>query len=416
MSRKLLVDDRGKSKDPVHVQRSRAWGRIRGLNNNQWFNLLVFFLAIYFFIIGIKLMGSGFKGFNELFGSGDSTFADILIGTVSNPLVGLCVGVFVTAVIQSSSATTATVVAIVAVEPSFFPYAIPIVIGANIGTSVTNIIVSLGHIAHPPSFKRAFAGALVHDFFNVLAASLIFPMELLVKELTGKGFLERAGDMTAGLFLGETGAELELIDRVLGPVLDPLRDGIRSIDLFLSWQYYMIIVGAVILFIALNFITRAARKAIDGKVQKVVDRVLFRNAPTSFLFGAGLTSFVQSSSVTTSLAIPMVGGGILSIRQIYPYTLGANIGTTVTALLAAMAAQSTGVGAGGRMALAISFVHLYFNISGILIFYPLKKVPIYLANTVAGFMANNRKLAILFLLVVFFLIPGSIILIDRFLF
>ena len=389
------------------------WSR---LSNNQWFNLLIFFFAIYFFIIGIKLMGSGFKGFNELFGSGDRTFADILIGAVSNPLVGLCVGIFVTAVIQSSSATTSTVVAVVAAEPSFFPYAIPIVIGANIGTSVTNIIVSLGHIRHPPSFRRAFAGALVHDFFNVLSASLIFPLEVIVKELTGRGFLQRLGEWTAGLFLGERGADFEFIDRILDPVLDPLKTNIEKMNFLMDWQYYMIIIGTIILFISLTLITRSARKAIDGKVQKVVDRVLFRNALTSFLFGVVLTSFVQSSSVTTSLAVPLVGGGILKLRQIYPYTLGANIGTTVTALLAAMASQSLGLGMGGKMALSISFVHLYFNILGIGIFYPLRKAPIYLARTVGGYMAVNRKMSVIFLLVIFYGIPGLVILIDRFIF
>lgn len=397
------------------------------INSNQWFNLLIFFISIYFFIIGIKLMGSGFKGFNDLFGSGDQTFADILIGAVSNPLVGLCVGIFVTAVIQSSSATTATVVAIVAAEPSFFPYAIPIVIGANIGTSVTNIIVSLGHIKHPPSFRRAFAGALVHDFFNVLSMLLIFPLELLVRELTGKGFLERLGEATAGIFIGKGGVEFELIDKILDPVLEPLKHNIKSIEFLFDWQYYMIIIGLVILFVSLSFVTRSARKAIDGKVQKIVDKVLFRNAPTSFLFGVGLTSFVQSSSVTTSLAVPLVGGGILKIRQIYPYTLGANIGTTVTALLAAIAVAGASSGLspldpdfispeGAKLGLAISFVHLFFNISGIMVFYPLKKIPIYLAIKVAGYMSNNRKMAIIFLLVVFFAIPGAIILIDRFLF
>ncbi|MFW3146103.1 MAG: Na/Pi symporter [Thermoplasmatota archaeon] len=404
-------EDNGSKKPEAALLRKWRW-----LSGAQWFNLLVFFFSIYFFIIGIKLMGSGFKGFNDLFGSGDRTFADILIGAVSNPLVGLCVGVFVTAVIQSSSATTSTVVAIVAAEPSFFPYAIPIIIGANIGTSVTNIIVSLGHIRHPPSFRRAFAGALVHDFFNVLSASLIFPVELLVKELTGKGFLERLGDWTAGLLIGNKGVEFEAIEIILDPVLEPLKEWIESIHFLFSWQYYMIIIGIVILFITLTLITRSARKAIEGNVQKVIDKVLFRNAPTSFLFGLGLTSFVQSSSVTTSLAVPLVGGGILKIRQIYPYTLGANIGTTVTALLAALASQQVDIGLGGRMALAISFVHLYFNITGILIFYPLRKVPIYLAQRVANYMALNRKMAIIFLLTVFFAIPGAVIIIDRFIF
>ncbi|HHD15522.1 MAG TPA: sodium dependent phosphate transporter [Euryarchaeota archaeon] len=391
----------------------RSGNLFRKVTGSQGFNLLVFFIALYFFIIGIKLMGSGFKGLDTVFGSEEGSFAETLVSAVSNPLVGLCMGVFITAVVQSSSATTSTVVAMVAVNPSFFPYAIPIVIGANIGTSVTNIIVSLGHIRHPPSFRRAFAGALVHDFFNVTAASLIFPAEWLVRILTGKGFLERLGVWAASGLVGSRGVQFDLIHRLLDPVLDPIKGIISGIGGGIhphAATFILIGFGLVVLFVSLTFITKSARRAIDGKVQRVVDRVLFRNAPTSFLFGLTLTSFVQSSSVTTSIAVPLVGGGILTIEQIFPYTLGANVGTTVTALLAALAADF--VGEGGKLALAISFVHLFFNIMGIALIYPLRKVPIYLARRVARYMAANRKMAIVFLFVVFFLTPGIVIIVD----
>lgn len=380
-------------------------GKIQQITQSQWFNLLVFFLSIYIFIIGLKLMGSGLKGMGK-------DFSESLITTVENPFVGLAIGVLATAVIQSSSATTSMVVLLVAGDPSFFPYAIPIVIGANIGTSVTNIVVSLGHIRHPPSFKRAFSGALVHDFFNLFAAGLIFPIEQLVRIFTGKGILERLGEGAATLLVGNEGFEFDLIDRVLNPVLIPTKDLIHEIGLYP--EFLLLAVGLLLLFGALTMITKSARKAIEGKVQKVVDRVLFRNAGTSFGFGAGLTSFVQSSSVTTSLVVPLVGSGILTVEQIFPYTLGANIGTTVTALLAAMAAQSATTG--GKMALAISFVHLFFNIMGILLLYPLKRAPITLAKTAASYFADNRKLTILFVLGLFFVLPGLIILLDRFVF
>ncbi|MGA1820567.1 MAG: Na/Pi symporter, partial [Thermoplasmatota archaeon] len=123
------------------------------IGQNQWFNLLLFFVAIYFFIIGIKLMGSGLKGTG-------SDFSKSLIQETS-PFVGLAIGIFATAVVQSSSATTSMVVAWIAASDhpeEIFPYAIPIIIGANIGTSVTNVLVSLGHIRHPPSFRKAFSG------------------------------------------------------------------------------------------------------------------------------------------------------------------------------------------------------------------------------------------------------------------
>ncbi len=380
------------------------WSRLKA---NQWFNLLLFFIAIYFFIIGIKLMGSGLKG------TGSDLSKSLIRETT--PFVGLAIGVFATAVIQSSSATTSMVVAWIASSDTpedIFPFAIPIIIGANIGTSVTNVLVSMGHIRHPPSFRKAFSGALVHDFFNVISASIFFPLEWLVRELTGKGILERLGYATARLLVGTNGSEFNAMEKILDPVLHPMKDTIENIGF--QPEIMMIVVGLVILFIALTIITKSARRSIEGKVQKVIDRVLFRSAPTSFGTGLGLTAFVQSSSVTTSLVVPLVGGGILTIEQIFPYTLGANIGTTVTALLAALASQDGSTAA--TYALAIALVHLYFNIMGIVFLYPLRKVPIYLAKKVAKFISTNRKMAILFIVVVFFAIPGIVILLDSLVF
>lgn len=389
-------------KQPSNV--SAFWNKLIG---NQWFNLLLFFLAIYFFIIGIKLMGGGLKGTS-------SDFSNSLIKETT-PFVGLAIGVFATAVIQSSSATTSMVVAWIASSETpedIFPFAIPIIIGANIGTSVTNVLVSMGHIRHPPSFRKAFSGALVHDFFNVISASLFFPLEWLVRELTGKGILERLGYATARLLVGKEGTEFNAMAKILDPVLHPMKEWINGIGF--HPEIMMIVVGIIILFIALTVITKSAKRSIEGKVQKIVNRVLFRSAPTSFATGLGLTSFVQSSSVTTSLVVPLVGGGILTVEQIFPYTLGANIGTTVTALLAAMASQDGSTAA--TYALAIALVHLYFNILGIVFLYPFRKVPIYLAKRVARYISTNRKMAILFIVVVFFAIPGSIILLDSFIF
>ena len=151
--------------------------------NNHYVRIVILILALYLFIVGIKTMSGGFKDM----GSG---FSEGLVTTASNPLVGLFIGILATSVIQSSSATTSMVVTMVAagvsgaekpVEalPKFVSMAIPMIIGANIGTSVTNMIVSFGHVTRGTEFERAFAGAVVHDFFNVIAASILFPLELL---------------------------------------------------------------------------------------------------------------------------------------------------------------------------------------------------------------------------------------------
>ena len=104
-----------------------------------------------------------------------------------------------------------------------------------------------------------------------------------------------------------------------------------------------------------------------------------------------MTFVVQSSSVTTSLIVPLAGAGIVKLRKIYPYTLGANIGTTGTALLAALAT-------GNPVAVTAAFAHLVFNIFGIIIFYPLKVIPLTLAEKTSAFVSRSRKNLIIFLM------------------
>jgi len=92
----------------------------------------------------------------------------------------------------------------------------------------------------------------------------------------------------------------------------------------------------------------------------------------------------------------------MTIHQVFPVALGANVGTTVTALLASLAT-------GSPAALTIALVHLLFNVTGILIFYPipaLRQIPIKCALILADLAARNRIYAILFILFVYFLIPG----------
>lgn len=86
--------------------------------------------------------------------------------------------------------------------------------------------------------------------------------------------------------------------------------------------------------------------------------------------GAILTFVVQSSSVFTSTLTPLVGVGLISVDRVYPLTLGSNLGTTTTALLASVAAAAEDSNGSGA-ALQIALCHLFFNLSGIVIFYPI---------------------------------------------
>ena len=133
--------------------------------------LIALFSLLYIFLLSITLLGASFK----LFGA---DLADAIFQATSNPIVGLMIGVLTTAIMQSSSATTTMIVGMVATGVLPFESAIAMVMGANIGTSVTNIIVSMGHISRGDEFKRAFGGSLLHDFFNVCSVAVLMPIEL----------------------------------------------------------------------------------------------------------------------------------------------------------------------------------------------------------------------------------------------
>jgi len=150
--------------------------------------LCLVFICLYFFLVSIGLMGAAFKGFGK-------KFAENLLATTSNPFVGLFIGILATSIVQSSSTTTSIVVGIVASGVLTIGNAIPIIMGANIGTTVTNMFVSLGHITRREEFKRAITGAAVHDYFNLICVIIMFPLELAT------GFLQKTATALAHVFM-----------------------------------------------------------------------------------------------------------------------------------------------------------------------------------------------------------------------
>ena len=350
--------------------------------------ILVF---LYLFIVGIGAMGHSFK----LFGS---EFSERILNTTASPLVGLFIGILATSLVQSSSTTTSIVVGMVAGGAISISGAIPIIMGANIGTTITNTIVSMGHITRKAEFRRAFAAAVIHDFFNITAVAVLFPLELAT------GFLSRSASYLAALFEGIGGLKLG----------SPLKAATTPTITFLAelvdqQPVLLLIIAVLLIFATLIGIVKILRSLVIMRVSAFFDEHLFKTAARAFFFGVLLTALVQSSSITTSLAVPLVGAGLLSLRQIFPYTLGANVGTTVTAMLAALSTANAA-------AITVSFAHLLFNISGILLIWPIKKVrrlPILMAEFAAAMAIKNRFLPLLFILLVFFIIPLILIVTTR---
>jgi sodium-dependent phosphate cotransporter len=324
--------------------------------------------------LAIKLLGHSFKLFGQ-------DFAEAMIQATSNPFAGLIIGIVATSLIQSSSTTTSIVVGLVAAGGLSLENAIPIIMGANIGTTITNTLVSLGHIRQRVEFRRAFAASVVHDFFNICAVIVLFPLELNFH------FIAKAATRLEVWFSGAGGLEL------FNPLKFILNPAIKFLDQILSFLPYehifLMILSLVLLFFSLTSIVRIMRSLMLKQIELVIHRYLFRNDVLGFIFGILMTVLVQSSSVTTSLIIPLAGAGLVSVRQIFPYTLGSNIGTTITAILAALATQS-------HVAVTVAFAHLCFNIFGITLLYPFKFIPIRLAEWAGRIASKSTKNLITF--------------------
>jgi sodium-dependent phosphate cotransporter len=142
------------------------------------------------------------------------------------------------------------------------------------------------------------------------------------------------------------------------------------------------------------------------KIEVLFDKYIFKTTARALILGMLFTTLVQSSSITTSLAVPLAAAGVVSINMIFPYSLGANIGTTITALLAALSTCNPA-------AITIAFSHLIFNLLGISIFLPLRKIPVSLALNFAKYSKTRKYLPAVYIVSVFFLIPGLLILIMR---
>jgi sodium-dependent phosphate cotransporter len=157
--------------------------------------------------------------------------------------------------------------------------------------------------------------------------------------------------------------------------------------------------------------TMILRSLVVNRVERFFDKVLFRNAGAAFVVGLVLTAIVQSSSVTTSLVVPLAGTGLLSISQVLPYTLGAAIGTTVTALLASVA-TSADTPEQAQVGVALACSHLLFNVFGSMIWYPFRRVPITAARWFGGVAARSRHVAVLLTVGAFFGLPLLAILLS----
>lgn len=355
---------------------------------------------VYLLVCAVNLIGSGFKA-----AAGDQ--AARLFEFAANPLVGLMIGVAATALVQSSSTVSSIIVGLVAGGlPGVI--AIPMIMGANIGTTVTNTLVSLAMAGDRQAFRRAFSASTVHDVFNVLAVAIFLPLELMFGMLersaaTAAALLTGAGDYSMGAFnfvRAATAPTVELLQAV-GRPFPGVFSGIA-----------VIVLGIVLIFLSISLLGRLLGELMTGRARHMLHAAIGRGPIAGIGTGTAVTVLVQSSSTTTSLIVPLAGSGALSLRQVYPFTLGANIGTCVTALLAATAVT----GALAIESLEIALVHLFFNVFAVLLIFglpALRELPLRAAETLGRIASRNRLVAAAWVLGLFFALPLGLVFATR---
>lgn len=433
----------------------------------RWFmNVFLLCTLLYIFILGLSLMGNAFKGVSGV-------AAGELMGAINNPIAGLGLGVLVTVLLQSSSTTTSIVVTMVGADIVTVQNAIPLIMGANIGTSVTNTMVAHGHVRDKEEFRRGFEGATVHDAFNILTVLVLLPIEVITQAF-GAGLLKSISSALADGLVGAAVSDFESpLDYIVGPVsksfikinknlikgiakgchsctpvqqnitsgvsycLDDSRkdsDGekIKQCVTQEEWQeiYHqgrivkggfakgmgdvggsivVLIISLVFLCFALYWIVRLLHHLVlsSGRAQmkdggdtpfvRLTKKILKSNPYVLMLFGMVMTIVVQSSSIITSTLTPLVAIGIMSLEEMLALTLGANIGTTCTAFLASIVTEK-------KSAIQIALCHLFFNIIGILIWFPLpfmRRAPLAMARTLGARIVRFRWFGAFYILLTF---------------
>lgn len=414
----------------------------------------LFFL--YFFLFSLELLGNSAKVLGGCTAGG-------IMGDSINPVAALVIGELATALVQSSSTTTSIVVSLVGSDSMNINTGIYMVMGANIGTSVTNTIVSMGQMADGIQLERAFAGATVHDLFNFLTVAVLFPLELIT------GYLRRFTSVMLpdSVDKGEkwTGPIKKIVSPVAGRVLKANKNVLKDISIGKVENceaYYPVfcvggiedykscagkcgdgqekgvdcgrvglitcdknygcpaffqngatkqddsisggvclVLSLVCLLLCLMGFVNVLQRGLMGMSTRVIYKATNVPGIVAIAIGAAVTVLIQSSSITTSVLTPLVGLGVVQLEQMLPLTLGANVGTTVTGLLASMVSDSVS-------ALQVALCHLFFNVSGIIIWYPvpfMRKVPLNAARELGKWTRRSKLIPPIYIFLVFFTCP-----------
>lgn len=521
---------------------TRAFRVFYFLSGLQWVKILLFvgvWGLLWLFLVCLGLMGVGFK----LVGGKD---AAKMFDIVDNPISGLMVGILATVLVQSSSTTTSLIIGLVGADEMTVNTAIPMIMGANIGTSVTNTLVSLSHFGNKDELRLGFAAATIHDCFNFLSVLVLLPVQLAthmfnhityemsknvnacneeetdcdkqefvkpyikpyyndiaaydkrVANYVSQGYCKGKCDANTATRLRAIVTNLTCDDRkcdtvdtfrpswmdddyllkssrlpgfvqikqntsdVIGEymfnclttcddvdslwtvvdqhinstndemfsllktnysgsilqVCDDMLYGLCDKNLLKGGLFYrwdMTDTDAGILAICMSLsgicsvlylIVNTLNILVKGSVAMWLRTSVAFNGYVSILIGMFLTIMVQSSSITTSVLTPLVAIGIIPLKDMFPLTLGANVGTTITGIISATVATSNPIAAW-----QVALTHLLFNIFGIMLWYPLKitrNIPLKMATFLGDQTMKHKSFPIIYTTTTFFVIPGIV--------
>ena len=265
-------------------------------------DLLRLICGLALFLFGMELMGSSLKK------SAGKSLKKILGEFTSNKFKGFLLGLSVTAIIQSSSATTVMVVGFVNSGTMLLSQAISVIMGANVGTVVTTWLTALNGISQSGSPLNAFQYFKPDFWMPILAFVGIILLTFSKKQRT--------------------------------------------------YDIATVLLGFSVLMVGMDLMSEAVAPLKDNEAFVNI-LTLFKNPIMGVLAGAVLTVIVQSSSASIGILQALSTTGAINFSMAIPIILGQNVGTCVTAMISSIGANKNGKRA--------AFVHLYFNLFGVVI-------------------------------------------------
>ncbi len=310
--------------------------------------VLALLLGIYFVVDGIYGMSAGYTG--------------LIFQAASAPLIGLIIGVLASALLQSSSTTTALTVAAVGTGAIGVPVAIPLILGSNIGTTLTALVASFSYVRHPEAFRQALTTAFLHPWFNALMVAVLFPLELALHPL------QSLSQSVARLAL-HPGDHAPSGDIVMPGPLYPLIQALGTQGLIGRMApsvagFLCAVLGALLIFLGLRVMRLLLRSLFAATTLSALERTVGGSTAAGVATGAVGTAVIQSSTVAIVSLLPFAATRTLTQREGLALILGANVGTTVGALLAFWALPDSTLSV---FALQAALVHVIFNVLGALL-------------------------------------------------